>query len=190
MNDSEMQQKLEEYEGLVIATTRYWRHCITYDLADEDIQQELRMKVWRALLVFDPSRGYPEKNHVFGAVRNRIKDLIGKKRREKVEVLVSTFEPSSDFHESNNFFSGKLHKGHAKDYASIDDEKSDILFGLDEIDQWIGILMAQGYNAPEISREMGITVSAVRTGIARVREHVSSLLDERVQSSRTPDADQ
>ena len=178
MTPEEMKIKMEEYEGLVISTTRYWRRFITSDLLDEDIEQELRMKVWRALETFNPDIGYPERNHVFGAVRNRIKDLIGKKKRENFETSMLEEQTFSGLNRggTNNLNESENRIAFSKHEESV---PTDLIQGLPRAEQRVAILMVQGYNAPEISQDMGITVSTVRSHIARVREHVSSQIAKR-----------
>jgi RNA polymerase sigma factor (sigma-70 family) len=179
-----MEAKMLEYEGLVISTVRYWRHMITSDMEDEDIAQELRMKVWRALETFDPSKGYPERNHVFGAVRNRVKDLIGKKRRENFE------EPNSSMHHDAVYGESGVS---GRDVAVVEKMRelgeirsstgtTDLLIGLSKSEQRVAVMMIQGFNAPEIAGELQLAVSAVRVQIAKIREHVSVLLVERSQT--------
>jgi len=177
MTSDDMRLKMLEYEGLVISTVRYWRHMITTDMDDEDIAQELRMKVWRALETFDPTRGYPERNHVFGAVRNRVKDLIGKKRRENFECSLIDDAAGDD-----DWVTGG-HRESAIVLSKYEQQtKTDLIEGISRLEQSIVILMVQGFNAPEISKEIGITVSSVRSHITKIREHVSSLIDERSRS--------
>jgi len=177
MTPDEMERKMSEYEGLVISTVRYWRHMITTDMDDEDVAQELRMKVWRALETFDPDRGYPERNHVFGAVRNRVKDLIGKKRRENFEC--SLVDDSSG---DDDWIAGSQRESAIVLSKYEQRVSTDLIEGLPRMEQRVAILMVQGFNAPEISREININISSVRSHIARVRAHVSLLLAERSQS--------
>lgn len=186
MTPWEIEQKMMEYEGLVIATTRYWRDKITTELSDEDIEQELRMKVWKALERFDPTRGYPERNHVFGYVRNRVKDLIDKKHREHLEVAVNfTSCERTEFLESamESVVRSKLFEESEKAIR----ENTDLLTGLRRGDQVVAILMTQGFNIKEMSEELCTSTLNVRRCLGRIRAHIRGVLDERERSQRPSD---
>lgn len=174
----EMHRKVQEYEGLVIATTRYWRDKISSDYTDEDIEQELRMKVWKALERYDSTRGYPEKNHVFGYVRNRVKDLMDKKHRE-------FFETSVDFSycERAEFLNSYVDAETREKIFDLSEKKNveatDLITCLPRDQQAIAVLMVQGYNLKEMSSELGIPSLVLREKIASMRLSVLALLDER-----------
>lgn len=74
--------ELAFYEGLVFKTASMYVGIVEEDL--EDIQQILRVKVWRALCTYDPARSaLPVERYVFSCVRNQVKDLIKRRRRNE-----------------------------------------------------------------------------------------------------------
>lgn len=73
------------YEGLVRKTAAMIAPAVQEDY--EDIVAILRIKVWRALVAFDPSRArLPVERYVFMCVTNQKKDLLKRKRRHEVPL--------------------------------------------------------------------------------------------------------
>ncbi len=191
----DIEKRILEYEGLIVATTRYWREHITTDLSDDDIEQELRIKVWRALESFDPSRGYPENKHVFGVVRNRVKDLIKRKKIEYSETQVWSMDfdgskPSEDlmrnygmseaFRKNSPMLNWMIQHRVVPEKSST----SDLLIGLDKDEQQIAVMIARGYTPLEIHKHMGVTLNYVRTRVARIKKHIAAAVALREQSQR------
>lgn len=76
---------IEFYEGLVFKTASMYSSYVEEDF--EDIQQVLRIKVWRALEAFDPTRSnMTRQRYVFSCVKNQCKDLVKKKRRNELFI--------------------------------------------------------------------------------------------------------
>jgi DNA-directed RNA polymerase specialized sigma24 family protein len=139
-----------EYEGLVICTVRRWRPYITIDLADDDIAQELRIKIFRALQNYDPEYGMKEKNFVFMAMTNRVKDLTMKtKRREQREVSLNEEDMS-------------------KAHISSDPYRLPLAFT--DTHNRISVMMLQGFSKVEIRNHLGLTTSKFDVQIKKMRE--------------------
>lgn len=78
------------YEGLVRKTAGMIAPLVQEEY--EDIAAILRIKVWRALEAYDPSRArQPVERYVFMCVTNQKKDLLKRKRRHEVP-LEDTYE--------------------------------------------------------------------------------------------------
>lgn len=80
------QADLDDYAGLVAKTTWMWFEACA--LEQDDLRQELWLKVTHALLMYDPARSkMSEKNYVFSLVFNRVKDLLRRaKARRSIPV--------------------------------------------------------------------------------------------------------
>jgi len=174
-NRSAIEAKLEEYEGLVIATTKKWRYAITYDLSDDDIKQELRLKVWRALNSFDPTKWNgsvtdieKERRHVFGAVLNRVKDLMAKKKREE-EIL------GEDCQEDR----GKRPAAHKSPSPWIMENRDvcmdhHVLSGMTNEQKLILMFLNAGYSRVETMALLSFKESAFKRELVVISEHVKA----------------
>jgi RNA polymerase sigma factor (sigma-70 family) len=68
-------EKLRKYEGLVFSTARMYAGRLRVE--EDDLQQVLRLRIWKALEAYDPRRSRViEESFVFTCVRNQIKDLV------------------------------------------------------------------------------------------------------------------
>lgn len=71
------------YEGLVRKTAAMCAPVVQEDY--DDIVSILRIKVWRALEAFDPTRSdMPVERYVFSCLQNQKKDLLKRRRRREV----------------------------------------------------------------------------------------------------------
>lgn len=84
---------LAHYEGLVRTTAN--RYVGIVDGMDfDDICQVLRVKVWQALLAYDPAKCRTDRDrYVFMCVRNRAKDLVKRQKTEKVAMFIEDVAP-------------------------------------------------------------------------------------------------
>lgn len=87
---------VEFYEGLIHKTASLYVAHVEEEF--EDIVSILRIKVWRALVSYDPSRSsMPTERYVFSCVKNQCKDLVKRKRRDELFIAdlvddAATFE--------------------------------------------------------------------------------------------------
>jgi RNA polymerase sigma factor (sigma-70 family) len=74
-------RELRAFEGLVHATARMFAAQVRRE--EEDLAQELRVRVWRAIDSYDPARsGLSLERYVYGAIANKIKDFKRDAARE------------------------------------------------------------------------------------------------------------
>lgn len=186
-------EKVMKYEPLIQTTVRYWRDSIPPEYSDEDIAQELRIKVITALRSYDPDhpKAIPEERHVFGALRNRIKDMQ-KKSWRKHETLTDVM-PGEILNRSipqpwpttrkiigsglvEAQFSLLPKNGNGR---FIDEYDAlvivDHLSGLQDDEIQVAILVSCGYTASQAASIMGITVWMFRTRLEAVKEHLENL---------------
>lgn len=82
---------IKHYEGLVRKTASMYAGIVEDDF--DDICAVLRIKVWQALKAFDPAKARQTRDaYVFMCVRNRVKDLVKKVRRD--ELFIEDIAPS------------------------------------------------------------------------------------------------
>lgn len=162
-DDSDMSVRVKAYENLCYATMLKWRKYITPELSDEDVYQELMIKAWKALRNYDPSYGFPEKNHVFGAVRNRVKDLMAKRWKNEIPSSDTNVGMLRDQSGDNRPVIEQLH---------YDKRNTDIINGLPETQQWIAICITSGFTAKETKKHLGLTDSQYAKNLKAVKAHL------------------
>jgi RNA polymerase sigma factor (sigma-70 family) len=164
---------LADYEGLIFSTSA--RYAPILDDDAEDIQQILRMKVWRALEVFDPRRSaLSEENYVFGCVRNQVKDLLKSQSRRndarggqldyidgKTEVTRAGFELEY-LSESDELV-----------FASVEEADYPLPSTLSVMERAVVWLLILDFNQTEISRQLGVSRAKVRSAHQSVRDKMA-----------------
>lgn len=174
-----MDERIQKYEGLIVSTTMRFRPYITRDLSDEDIKQELRIKVWKALVNFDPSYGFPEERHVFGAVRNRVKDLMIRKHRPEISID-EAFLPGGNTEVATkkhalSWMANKSVDGqqtHTWSSYSIDFYSTDILSELPDVEQQIAVGIVSGFTAKEIQSMIDVKPSVYARHVAAIKAYL------------------
>lgn len=83
------------YEGLIRKTASMY--VLYVDEEFEDIVSIFRIKVWRALAAYDPSRSrMPVERYVFSCVKNQAKDLLKRRRRTDVYIADQSFDDGAE----------------------------------------------------------------------------------------------
>lgn len=172
--DPAREKRLESYEGLVFATAR--RYCDYLDYELEDVQQLLRLKVWRALCSFDPAkysgpRETAERRYVFTCVRNGVKDLLKEqarriKRERGTPLFIEDVSGEGDGFEHRH--------GMAVDaeliFAVVEEENIELPSTLTELErQVVGLLLIGYERQTEMARELGVSRQRVRSAHASVK---------------------
>jgi RNA polymerase sigma factor (sigma-70 family) len=152
--------ELAHYEGLIFTTAARYSAYLDDEL--EDIQQLLRVKVWKSLGKFDPKRSKMDvENWVFSCVRNYVKDLLKSQyRRNKVrnghqgyiedESQASTFEV--------RYFSETADEV----YFCVEDEDIKLPSTLSEDERSVTCLLMLNLNQSEIARVLHVSRDQVR----------------------------
>jgi DNA-directed RNA polymerase specialized sigma24 family protein len=166
---------LEHYEGLVIATSVHekYRGIKRWDV--EEVRQILRVKVWKALLSWDPSEprtrarlinGKTEEQvrdaYVFGCVANQMKDLL--KRDRERDLLVE------DLAERDPTFEARyLHSEFEATTKTV--TSTPLIPNTLTPDERLVLLCAyNGYNGPQSAERLGMTRGQVAMHIREIRE--------------------
>jgi DNA-directed RNA polymerase specialized sigma24 family protein len=179
LTEQQVIERLSKYEGLVKSTTKYWRHTIGEEFENEDIEQELRIKVLKALRKFDPDHPsrLDERRHVFGAVRNAVTDLQRKGNRLRVQEVLTPMMPGErvgmieDHPEWSAFPQVPMPRNAAHAVTTIP-EKTEVIADLPESHQRIAMMIVVGYGKQEIVDRMGLTQVAYRECVTAIRSHL------------------
>ena len=127
---------LDYYEGLVLSTSRMYASWVHRD--EEDLAQELRVRVWRALQTYDSSKSSQTvERYVFGAITNKIKDFKRDAKRAADRGHVLHIEDFLTAHYSQ--LSDSIMGGHAtgaerfadKHHFMEEEEAYDVLYDAD-----------------------------------------------------------
>jgi RNA polymerase sigma factor (sigma-70 family) len=164
-----MQVALRYYEGLVCATAR---RCAAFSEDDaEDIAQLVRVKVWKALRAYDPAQCRTTRDkYVFMCVRDRAKDVVKKKKRGDLHIEDLRHTPNVDNALNEAFDARYLCSSRDDNYAFIEDDDTDILDDLDELERSIVALMMTGdFIHTELADALGVTRAEVERAMKSIR---------------------
>lgn len=171
---------LAQYEGLIFSTAR--RYAAFVDLDLEDVQQILRVKVFKALLSYEPAKATvrvdgrdPRDTYVFQCVKNQAKDLLKKKPRnesflEDVAPANTTYDatthaPSRDRFENDN----GLASTHEEVYGAIEDDDLVIPNTLTPLEHRIICLLYASYRQSEVARSLGLAKRDMERSMRSIR---------------------
>lgn len=177
LSEDEVLARLSKYEGLVFATAKYWRETIPVEYSIEDIEQEIRLQVWKALRKWDPDhpKALPEEKHVFGAVRNQVTDLQRKGKRKRVEEVLTDRMPGEDTATLGSTLGRPTGLGDFRiplpkngEGVMMDPEVTEVIALLPETHKRMAMMIVVGYSKTEVMNALDLTVTSYR-------EHFSSL---------------
>lgn len=168
---------LQHFEGLVRKTAARYVGIIEDDF--EDICQVLRLKVWRALLSFDPKRSRLSRDaYVFGCVRNQVKDLLKRPHRNWLFIEdLTKFEGrgptdiSCDF--SQRFEQRYLQVREDEVFGEIDEDDPLIPSTLTKNERKVLVCMYLDYSQANTALRLGLSRKEVATSIATIREKMA-----------------
>lgn len=179
---------LEDFEGLVFRTTvRLMPFVEVMETDFSEVQQLLRIKVWKAYESYDPSRSkLPLKQYVFGCLVNYTKDLkkqAARVRKNGSVVFIEDFKRRDV--ESNDHFDGRYLAIDADAaYVSVEDEAPMLPNTLTTLElRVIGFLMLD-YSMTEIQTSLEIGPKRLRA----VRDEIQAkMADWRPTAQRVPE---
>lgn len=170
---------LADYEGLVKTTARMFAAQVGRE--EHDLEQELRIRVWRACESYDPAKATTSlRSYVYSAVCNKCKDFKRdasreKKRRERYEVgfvhtedMVfghSDDEPLAKQDRLEELFH---HVEHSAVYGGVDDRFT-LPAGVTERECEVLLLLTLDMTMAEIVVRLGITRGEATGCLASLR---------------------
>lgn len=175
---------LAHYEGLVIKTSTHRRYEGIKRWDREEVRQLLRLRVWKALLAWDPKEPRTRKRllegkteeqlrdaYVFGCVTNQMKDLL--KRDRERDLLVE------DFLDTDRGEDGQWEGAAARferRYLSVETDAIEAVAvplipnTLTSDERYVLLCAYNGYNGPETAERLGMTRGQVAMHIREIRE--------------------
>jgi RNA polymerase sigma factor (sigma-70 family) len=158
---------VRRYEGLVRATAN--RIAPFVEMPVEDIEQRLRIKVWRALVTFNPRVGRAEDQYVVSCVFNEKKDILSLRRRGELP-LDAMLTPEDRKHNRGDAFEEQYLSVAAEQvYASIEEDDLRLPSTLTHLElQVITLLYAQRYQT-EIALELGLSKGEMEKSMRSIR---------------------
>lgn len=164
---------IQRYEGLIFKTaTLYEGRVEGMDL--DDLRQVFRIKVWRALQSYDPTRSsLPEGRFVFGCLVNQGKDLLRRKRRG--DLYIEDVAPANDYENGprDRFESHYLSLEPEEVFGLIEREETVVPNTLTGVERRVVCLLYADYKKSEIARALEISRHAVETAIDRVQDKMA-----------------
>jgi RNA polymerase sigma factor (sigma-70 family) len=140
------------YEGLVRKTAAMIAPVVQEDY--EDIVAILRIKVWRALVAFDPARArQPVERYVFMCVTNQKKDLLKRKRRLEVPL-----DDEYDVRIDSDVV-----------YSEVEDATPVIPCTLNTLERDLVARLYLGYTERQVAGLLGLTRSQMERALEGVR---------------------
>lgn len=162
------------YEGLCRKTASMYVGLIEEDY--EDVLSILRIKCWRALQAYDPVRaqGVPVERYVFSCVRNQVKDLLKRKRRN--ELYLEDVSRVGDI-EATDAFECR--------YLAVDDDlaaevepERPSLSGFTSLELRVMALRYADYSERELARHLGLPQAEVRATVVAIQQKLRAGVGE------------
>lgn len=148
---------------------------------EDDMAQMLRLKVWKAVASFDPSRGLSLERHVFGAITNRIKDFKRDaarevKRRDRYGVMFLHIEDMRSAYDDRNVsrqeaFDARYNFAERDEvYGVIEEGKFVLPAGVTDREASVLVLLMHELSKTEIALRLGIPKPVVYECIDALRQ--------------------
>jgi DNA-directed RNA polymerase specialized sigma24 family protein len=174
---ADLRSTLASFEGLVRATARMFAEQVHRE--EDDLAQELRLRVWRACETYDPQRSTQTlQRYVFGAVTNKIKDYKRDAareatRRERCGLAFLHIESmqlgGNDNQDRQERFDSLFHYAtHEQVFADVEHAPFTLPVGITYTERRVSALLVVGLARSEIA-------SAIATSRHEIDECVRSL---------------
>lgn len=181
--DASNPELLRHYEGLVYRTAQLITPLVEDDF--DDVAQQLRIKVWKALEAWDPARApklvkkygvdKARDRSVFAWVKNYVKDLVKRKRRDELYIEdedrsrgQTGGEPATDL-----FYERYLSASAEDTYASIDGELPLIPSTLTPAELRVVCLLYSDYRQAEVASYLSISQRDVERHVRAIKTKMS-----------------
>lgn len=154
------------YEGLCRKTASMYVGYVEDDY--DDIVQTLRVKAWRALQSYDPSRSkLPVERYVFSCMRNQVKDILKRKRRN--DTYIEDFADAA----RDRFEDEYLSTPHDVTFHLVEDEPPLIPSTLTAVEREVVLLLYAGYSRREMALKLSIKLGQVDVTVQAIQAKMS-----------------
>jgi RNA polymerase sigma factor (sigma-70 family) len=160
-------KSVADFEGLVRTTARMYAPFLDTD--QDDIAQELRVKVWQALNAYRPERVRTQtiEKYVFTCVRNRVKDLLKAQRRRRLPdgsrrfLLIGDMTPEGG--DTSRFeLEHQMHTSAEQVYAEVEEADYPLPSTLTELEVAVVRLLVLEFSQTEIAAILSVPRRRVR----------------------------
>lgn len=193
--DADDPQLLAQFEGLIHSTAKMILPFVEEDF--DDVVQQLRIKVWQALMKWDPKRapqlvakyGLAEarRRSVFAWVRNKVKDLVKRKKRGELSIEDLTAADSRGQHSgTRDAFEQRYQLSTDDGYAGVEEEPPLIPSTLTLLERKVVCLLYSDYRQTEVARYLGLEKREVERHVRSIRDKMA---DWAPASAAEPDPD-
>lgn len=160
------------YEGLIFTTASMYAPQVEEEF--EDICQLLRMKVWRALELFDPERSkMPVERYVFMCVKNRCKDLVTKHRRGEVYMEDQRRNAGEDVGSLDWFENRYLSTDHEQTFGDVDEGAPLMPSTLTGREREVIVLLYRHHTQAEVVRILSLRRSEMERIMRTIRDKMA-----------------
>jgi RNA polymerase sigma factor (sigma-70 family) len=164
--------QVEFYEGLVHKTASLYVAYVEEEF--EDIVSILRIKVWRALQSYDPSRSsMPPERYVFSCVKNQCKDLVKRKRRDEL-FLADLVEEGADFEVRY------LQADASQVFSAIEEDDLTLPSTLSQREREIVGLLYLDFSQTEAAARLGLRRNEMERAVKVIRQKMADWRPTRV----------
>jgi RNA polymerase sigma factor (sigma-70 family) len=161
-------QQLAFYEGLVRRTAAIY--CPRIDDEYEDVVAILRVKVWRSLNAYDPSRSrLPVERYVFSCVANQVKDLLKRKRRHEVYIDDVSRTTVDGDELMPAYMQEFLSIGHDEVFGDVEAELPEFPESLSELEREVVVRLYLDNNHRRIAVELNVTRMEIDRTVDSIR---------------------
>jgi ATP/maltotriose-dependent transcriptional regulator MalT len=171
---------LASYEGLVISTSNRFDGIKRYDT--EEVRQVLRVRVWRALLAWDPTEPRTRKRilagkktekelrdaFVYGCIHNQVVDLL--KRDKEQDLLIEDIAPESDANQRDKFEVRYMTTDSAEVFRGVEESAPLVPNTLSHDERLVLACAYLGYKGPEIAERLGMSRPKVANVMRSIRD--------------------
>lgn len=180
------------YEGLVFKTTSMYVEIVEDDF--DDVQQFLRIKVWRALESFDPALARQTVDgYVFQCMRNGVKDLLKKKRRDLSYIEDHADHYQHEPHGSNaprpldRFEHSYLSADHEQTFGAVDEQGALVMPStLTPTERSIVALLYAGYTQKEAAVHLGLRRAEMERSVKSIRQKLADWRPSNIERAGLP----
>ena len=171
--------ELRVFEGLVHATARMYAAQVRRE--EEDLEQELRVRVWRAVATYDETRSSLSlERYVFQAITNKIKDFKrdaareAQRREDSGMTLLHIEDIKVRWHSRNEtqqeVFDGLFHfASHDDVYGEVDEGEFVLPATVTAREADVLVLLMAGLNKRQVSDRLALTRGEVERSVASLR---------------------
>lgn len=169
---------VQYYEGLVRKTAGKYHAVVQEEY--EDMCQMLRLKAFQALESFDAAKSrVPISNYVFSCIRNLVKDLLKRKRRN--DLYIEDIAPSINAKEGEREFNGTRDRFESRYCTQEEDDAfREILEDtplipctLTEMERSVLVGLYLEYQQKDIADRLGVNIREVARAVKAIKEKMA-----------------